>query len=160
MFLPAALPLLACLPAAAQAPATVPARIVAVIGVPGTPPGAPRYLNVTVETSGSPWTLVGCVATVPRACYRTHRVILDAAARTELRAHIAAIRAMPRCEPEGFAPGDPAYSLDTGQEEWTGHLPADPAQIPGRTRDPCAATTALAWWIVQRFGVPGLTEPG
>lgn len=69
---------------------------------------------------------------------------------------IAAVQERMRCRPPVSDPGDPSFTIETPSEEWAGSLPRDPAGIASRTGI-CGARAALAWWIVQRFGVPGLS---
>lgn len=123
----------------------------AVIGLPGEPTG--RVLRVRVDLGGARPAIEGCVMETPLRCTRTRRVELDRAARAELEALLAAIRAMPRCEPVGFAPGDPEFALTLPGESRPrrGHLPRDPSLIAERTDDACEAEHALAAWIVRRF---------
>jgi hypothetical protein len=142
--------------ARAQVPHPLPPHIHGTIALPGAPPA--RFVNVTVTLGANEWAIEGCVSSGARTC-RATRIVLDDAARRELVTAIEAIHSMPRCEPEGFAPGDPAYTLETPAVTWSGHLPRDASQVAARTTGPCAACTALAWWIVRRFGVPGLTAP-
>lgn len=140
-----------------QAPRPLPARIDAVIGLPGTGPA--RYVNVSLDFSTAVWAIEGCVSSAPGACAATARIVLDQAQRLELVVLLQDALTPRRCEPEGFAPGDPEYTLDTPAQTWAGHLPRDPAQVPARTQGPCAAATRLAWWLVRALGVPGLTAP-
>jgi len=140
-----------------QAPRPLPASIRAVIGLPGAGPA--RYANVTIDLSSGGWSLEGCESTGRGACRRTRRIVLAEAQRQELVRLLAEIDAMPRCEPEAYQPGDPEYELVMPAQTWTGHLPRNAADVPSRTQGTCAAPTRLAWWILQWFGVPGLTAP-
>lgn len=144
--------------AQAQAPAALPARIDAQIGLPGTGPA--RYLNVSIDLGSGPrWSITGCVASAPGACAATATIPLDDAGRRELVQRIQAMQARMRCPPPRPSPGDPTFTISTPSDSWVGALPRDPAQIPARTAGVCAASEGLAWWLVQRFGVPGLTAP-
>jgi len=140
-----------------QAPRPLPARIDAVVGLPGT--GSARWSNVNIDFSTATWALEGCVSSAPGACAATARIVLTQAQRQELVVLLQDALTPRRCEPEGFAPGDPEYTITTPAETWTGHLPRDAAQVPARTQGPCAAPTRLAWWLVRVLGVPGLTAP-
>jgi hypothetical protein len=140
-----------------QAPRPLPSRIDAVVGLPGTGPA--RWANVNIDFSTSEWALEGCAASAPGACAATARIVLTPTLRQELVLLVEDVLTPRRCEPEGFAPGDPAYTITTPSQTWAGHLPRDPAQVPARTRGPCAAATRLAWWFVRVLGVPGLTAP-
>ena len=115
------------------------------VGLPGAPD---RFLVVRVSERR----IEGCITSASRICTRTRAIDLGPAARAELHRLLAAIDAMPRCEPVGFAPGDPAFTLTIGSRVAMGHLPADPALVGLRTDEACEAEHALAWWIAERFG--------
>ena len=132
-------------PVSAQEAERSDAEISADVGLPGV---ADRFVVVTVRGR----TIVGCVTSESRRCTRTRAIVLDAADRAELARLLAAIEAMPRCEPVGFAPGDLPFTLWIGDREARGHLPRARRDVPGRVDDPCEAEHALAWWIAQRFG--------
>jgi len=133
--------LLCAAPAAAQARPEIRADI----GVPGQ---ADRFVVVTVRAGA----IEGCTTSASRICTRTRRVVLGRAARRELDRLLARIRAMSRCEPVGFEPRDPAFTLRIGARMARGHLPRDPAHLGSRTDELCEAEHALASWIVRRFG--------
>lgn len=136
--------------AAAQAPAALPARIDAAVGLPGA--GPERFLNVAVVMDGRPWYLEGCVASARGTCRATQRVELDDAGRAALVRHIGAIRGMPRCEPEGFAPGDPEYRIEMNGTTYLGRLLRDRWPAEARDGGPCGAPSQLAAWLVRTFG--------
>jgi hypothetical protein len=138
-----------------QAPRPLPARIDAVVGLPGTGPA--QWANVNIDFSNAAWALEGCVSSAPGSCRATARIVLTQSQRQELVVLLQDVLTPRRCEPEGFVPGDPEYSITTPSETWSGHLPRDSAQVATRTQGPCAATTRLAWWFVQAFGAPGVT---
>jgi hypothetical protein len=134
----------------AAAPASA-QTIEATIGVPDEPSG--RVIRATIDLGAPTLAIEGCFTDRGLRCTRTRRVVLGRAARAELDALLAAIRAMPRCEPIGFAPGDPDFAITLPGEAHprTGHLPRDPSLSPSRTDEPCEAEHALAAWIVRRF---------
>lgn len=140
----------ALVPAAhAQAPHPLPARIHANVGMPGAGPAS--YANVDLDLGPLPWVMVGCVSRVAGTCFATQRVTLTDADRAALVTRIQEVYAVPLCEREGFAPGDPDYTMDFPATHYAGHLPADPRAIAARTVGPCAAPTRLAWWLAERF---------
>jgi|JI10StandDraft_1071094.scaffolds.fasta_scaffold484452_2 hypothetical protein len=132
-----------------QAPRPLPARIRAAVGMPGT--STTSYANVTLDLGPLPWTMVGCVSRVEATCFATQRVVLSDADRVALVTRVQEVYAVPRCEPEGFSPGDPRYSMDFPANHYAGHLPADPSAIAARTAGPCGAPARLAWWLAERF---------
>ncbi|MDQ3037076.1 MAG: hypothetical protein M3Y87_32075 [Myxococcota bacterium] len=140
----ALLVLLAAAPVDGQATDAREIEIRADVGLPGA---GDRFVVVTVRGR----TIVGCVTSASRRCTRTRAVILDAAARAELERLLAAVDAMPLCEPVGFAPGDPELTLTIGDREARGHLPRARSAVRARIDEPCEAEHALAWWIAQRF---------
>lgn len=123
----------------------------ATIGLPGEPAG--RVIRVRIDLGQARPAIEGCFTDRGLRCTRTRRVELDRAGRVELDALLAAIRAMPRCEPIGFAPGDPEFAITLPDETRarTGHLPRDPSVVAARTDEVCEAVHALAAWIVHRF---------
>lgn len=133
----------------AQAPHPLPATIVAAVGQPDAAPAS--FVSVTVALGALPWTMTGCVSRTAGVCFATRRLVLTEADRRELVTRVEAVSGLGRCEPEGFSPGDPAYSLAFPAASYEGHLPARAALIPERTVGPCAAPARLAWWIAQRF---------
>lgn len=135
--------------AEAQAPHPLPARIRAAVGMPG--PAPVSYANVTLDLGSLPWVMVGCVSRLSGSCFATRRVTLTDADRSALVGRIQEVYSMPLCEREGFAPGDPSYTMDFPASHYAGHLPVDPRAIPARTGGPCAAPTRLAWWLAERF---------
>lgn len=135
--------------ASAQVPHPLPARIDASIGVPGASP--PAFLNVSIDLGAPRWVITGCVSSAAGACPETTRVELMNAERVELAQILEAFHAMPRCEPQGFAPGDPPYDLRFPGQTWSGHLADMPAAIPGRIAGPCGPPSRLAWWLVTHF---------
>ena len=119
----------------------------------------PAYINVRahlpgasghtyLQSSGSPgiggtWALTGCVTSAADgACHATQTFALtsDLEAFTQLW---HAIDTMPRCEPEGIWPGDRSFQIEGPGFSYNGTLPADPAAIPERTTQPCAAPGRL-----------------
>jgi hypothetical protein len=147
----AALAALVALPfaARAQAPRPMPGFIVAQVGLPDATPA--RFANVTVTLQALPWTMHGCVANVAGVCFATRRIDLTEADRRELVTRVQDVSARRRCEPEGFAQGDPAYTIAFPAAVYAGHLPARSADIAARSAGPCEAPARLAWWITQRF---------
>ncbi len=135
--------------AEAQAPPPLPPEISFVVGLPDE--AAPRSIVATLSMSGLPWVIEGCVTT-SSACFATRRVTLSDAQRAELVTHWSAVASMPRCEPEGFAPGDPEYSFGTPTISHRGHLPRASRDIAARSGGPCGAPMRLAWWLAQTFG--------
>lgn len=133
----------------AQAPHPLPARIRASVGMPG--PAPVSYANVTVELGALPWVMVGCVSRVSGTCFATRRVTLTDADRAALVTRVQEVYAVPLCEREASAPGDPAYTMDFPANHYAGHLPADARNVASRTTGPCAAPTRLAWWLAERF---------
>jgi hypothetical protein len=134
--------------AAAQAPAPMPASLHAHIGLPGSPG---RFANVGIDFGTTAWELSGCISS-GGGCRATRSVTLTAAQRTELVRLWQEVATMGRCEPAGFHPGDPEYTIDTPAASYSGHLPAAAADVPARTTGPCLADARLAWWLVQTFG--------
>lgn len=153
------LALLLALPslAGAQAPAALPARIDAQIGLPGG--GPPRFANLTLTLGPLPWVIEGCVSSSAGACTATRRVELTEAQRRELVVVLQQIAQRLRCPPPDAQPGDPTFTIRTPTDRWEGALPADRAQIPARTGGGCAAINRLAWWFVTAFQAPGATAP-
>lgn len=142
--------------ALAQAPEPLPARLDARIELPGS--GPQRVLSVSIDLGrGLPWSLVGCVTT-SGACSSTSTIVLDDAGRAELVRRIQLAQARMRCPPRRSQPGDPSYRITTPSTSWEGALPRDPAQVPSRLGT-CAGANSLAWFLVERFGVAGLTAP-
>ena len=133
----------------AQAPRPLPATIVAAVGQPGASPAS--FVNVTVTLGALPWTMWGCTARLAGVCFATRRLELTEADRRELVTRVQEVYALPRCEPEGFAPGDPAYTVTFPASNYEGHLPASVAAVAARSGGPCGAPARLAWWIAQRF---------
>lgn len=131
-------------------PTTIPEPIAASADIHVTAgiPGAANFVTATL-TRGAPLVVIGCVSSVAGACAATQRIVLDDDARAELEGAIAAVHAMPRCEPAGFTAGDPEYALELGGTSYTGHFPAAESQIAGRTAGPCLADARLAWWIAR-----------
>lgn len=119
------------------------------VGLPDATPA--RFVNVTIQQDSTPWTMDGCVSNLSGSCFATQRVPLTADDERALRSHLDAVARMPLCEPEAFAPGDPAYTVSIPSRELAGHLPANAAEIEARTAGPCGAPARLAWWIAQRF---------
>lgn len=140
----------------AQAPRPLPARIRAAVGLPGT--AALSFANVTLDLGPLPWTMVGCTSRLAGTCFATQRVTLTDADRAALVTRVQEVLNLGRCGPLGGAPGEPAYTIDFPAAHYAGHLPADPAAIPARTSDPCAAPSRLAWWLAERFTAG--TRPG
>lgn len=122
--------------------------LAAAVDIPGR---AGWSITARLDASEGAWSLDGCPTQERAACEESFSIALDAAARAELERMLADLRAMPRCEPEGFVPGDPSYSLRTGGVTYDGHLAADPAAVAARLEGPCAAPARLAWWVVARF---------
>lgn len=133
-----------------QAPAPMPAHIIAAVGLPGAGPA--RFANATIDFSTAAWAVDGCVSASAGVCFATQHVVLTPAQRTELVRLWADVAAMPLCEPAAFAPGDPAFNLSTPSASYDGHLPAAAADLPARTTGVCAADARLAWWLAQRLG--------
>ncbi|UJR87361.1 MULTISPECIES: hypothetical protein [Sandaracinus] len=142
--------------ASAQSPEPLPARIDAVIELPGA--GPPRFLNVSVDLGRGPWSIEGCVSSARGACSATAQIALDDADRRELVSRIQLAQARMRCPPPHSMPGDPTYTITTPSTSWEGALPRDPALVPSRLGT-CAGANSLAWFLVERFGVPSLSAP-
>ncbi len=145
--------------------AGVPAVLGATIQLP--PPGETqeRWLSATVTTGSDGWFMAGCVSPRVGVCHWNPRFPLDEAERGAYAARIGAIRAMPRCEPVGFAPGDYAFDLDLDGEGRSGHIPQswfvenhDP-QPPNDGSDPCMAEVYVAWWIYVTLNAHGHVGP-
>ncbi len=132
-----------------SAPRPLPARIRVQVGMPGSAPT--NYANVTLDLGPLPWTMIGCVSRVAGTCFATQRVVLSDADRVVLVTRVQEVYAVPRCEPEGFFPGDPTYSMDFPADHYAGHLPAAPRDLARRTEGACAAPARLAWWLAERF---------
>jgi hypothetical protein len=154
--------------------ADVPAVLGATIRLP--PPGEtqPRWLNATVTTGPDGWFMAGCVSQLVGVCRWNPRFPLDEAEQRAYAEHIAAIRAMPRCEPVGFAPDDDSFDLDLDGQARAGHIPhawfteGDRSGPPNDGSDPCMAEVYLAWWIyttlaahdhVNAVGAPAEPSP-
>ena len=143
----------------------VPAVLGATIQLP--PPGEtqPRWLNATVTTGPDGWFMAGCVSQLVGVCHWNPRFPLDDGERRAYAEHISAIRAMPRCEPVGFAPDDYSFDLDLDGEARAGHIPrswfgeGDAPSAPNDGSDPCMAEVYLAWWIYSTLAAHGHTGP-
>ena len=131
--------------ALAQAQTSMPARITAIIGMPGS---TPRFANVTVEDGQ---TLSGCIPSIAGGCERSRRIVLTPPQRSELARRWREVAAMPRCEPTAFAPGDPAYTIEVGTVTYQGHLPSAASEVATNTTGPCQADARFAWWLAQRM---------
>jgi hypothetical protein len=152
--------------AAQAAPATAtgaPAVLRAAIRLPD--PGAPRRLDATVTTGPEGWFMAGCVSPAAGECDSNPRFLLGEQERAAYAAHVAAIWAMPRCEPVGFAPDDCPFDLDLDGETRSGHIPRawfEEDDEPGPPRDgsdPCMAEVYLAWWVYSTLAAHGRTGP-
>jgi len=141
-----ALPVLVCL---AAAPAFA-QELRATIGVPGHDD---RVIVLSVDPAADRPSLDGCFTDHGGICTRTRSVVLRPAARDALRGLLRAIQSMPLCEPVGFAPGDPEFSLHIPGEARprVGHLPRNPAEVAARTDEPCEAEHAIAAWLIRAF---------
>ncbi len=145
--------ILASAPALAQrAPRPLPPAIDAHIGLPYGDIGPREEMIVRVELGALPWTIEGCVASHGGACTRTRSVELDEATRAELVRFLEDAATPRRCEPEGFAPGDPEYRLVLPSVTYSGHVPRDHREIGDRSFGPCRAALRLALFIVRTFG--------
>jgi hypothetical protein len=143
--------------ATAQLRVPLPRRLSGSVGLPDSP--SPRFANVTVEFGPGDWAVVGCVSAISGSCLASRRVVLTPAQQSELLELWADVTAMPRCEPAGFVPGDPEYSLETGAVSYRGHLPAASANLAVRLAGRCLADARLAWWLAQQLG-PSPASPG
>ena len=133
-------------PATSTAPATI-ARSTDISVTSGIP-GSTLFVTATLERD-SPLVVVGCVSSVAGACAATARIVLDDDAPSELDELVRAVEARPRCEPVGFSPGDPVYTLSLAGRSYDGHLPAAQDQIAARTAGACPSDARLAWWIAR-----------
>ena len=68
---------------------------------------------------------------------------------------LAAVRAMPRCEPPGFAPDDLPFRFDLDGGVRSAHIPRgwfdSGREADAAGDDPCLAEVRLAWWIFATF---------
>ena len=137
-------------PSEAQAPPALPASLHAAVGLPGS--GAPRFANATLDLGSAEWAVVGCIASVANVCLATQRVVLTTEQRTRFVRLWMEVASMPRCEPAGFSPGDPEYTLATPAAAYQGHLPRAAEDLAVRTSGPCLADARLALWLAQLLG--------
>ena len=133
----------------------VPARVSLVLALPS--PADARFLNVSLDVAADAWNLTGCESNVAGACDRTRLCPLGADERAAGARAVAAVRAMPRCEPLGF--DDSYFSVELtldGQLRRTWMPPgwfrlAGGDGPPPVGADPCLAELHLAWWIYTAF---------
>lgn len=131
-----------------DAPRSLPTSLMLEVGIPGRPEW---WVNARLQLDSEPWRLVGCIGQRRAvACEQNTTIEVSADEQRELVALLDEIQAPIRCEPEGFAPGDPEYAI-RGSWSREGHLPADPAAVEARTQGPCGAPARLAWWVARRL---------
>jgi hypothetical protein len=125
----------------------LPATMTLTMGVPD--PTAPHFVSATLDTTGSPMTISGCVSTVAGACAASVLIRLDADATAELGSLYRDVLAIPRCEPEATVAGDLPYELSWpgALREYRGSMPGEDAQIAARSSGACRADARLARWI-------------
>ncbi len=122
------------------------------VGLPGH---EPRVADVRVALEPD-WTLTGCLRGPEGECAAARAYPLDARDRATMREMLGELQRPRLCEPEAFAPGDPAYALrgadpdEGGDWVFEGHLPRDPDAVEGRLTGECREASRLAWWIAQR----------
>jgi len=75
-------------------------------------PGSTEFVTASLDVT-DPLAVIGCISNVAGECAATARVVLDHDARAELDAALAAVRAMPRCEPAGFAVPERRITVST-----------------------------------------------